>query len=80
MFGDQTAVDNLATLPTDVKSIPLPLYGTYSRTSVSSTVVETDLCCLMACYRLEAPTSVSPQVARQQQRAVLRRERGHSLC
>jgi hypothetical protein len=82
MFGDQTAVDNLAKLPTDVKSIPLPLYGTYSRTSVSSTVVETDLCCLMACYRLEAPTavdSVSSPAARQQQ-AAIRRERGHSLC
>jgi len=50
MFGDNEAVNELKSLPTDQKKICLPNFGNYSRTSMSSTVVDNDLCCLMACY------------------------------
>lgn len=52
MFGDQAAIDGLKMLPTDVSSIVLPGFGAYSRTSLSSTKVDLELCCLMACYTL----------------------------
>ena len=78
MFGDQGAVERLRSLPTDSKSIPLPLYGNYERTSVSSTVVETDLCCLMACYKLERDTVGSASIPLKT--ALQSRERGHSMC
>jgi S-adenosylmethionine decarboxylase len=52
MFGDQAAIDGLKCLPTNVTSIVLPGYGVYNRTSLSSTKVDSELCCLMACYSL----------------------------
>ena len=53
LFGDQEAVDVLESRPTDLKKVVVPSVNTYSRTSMSSTVVETDLCCMMACYSSE---------------------------
>jgi S-adenosylmethionine decarboxylase len=61
MFGDQMALDSLkAGLPTDQAVIALPKHGLfYARTSVSSTKVDVELCCLMACYSL-VPVAVTP--------------------
>jgi S-adenosylmethionine decarboxylase len=61
MFGDQVALDSLkAGLPTDATSFVLPKHNlVYTRTSVSSTKVDVELCCLMACYSL-VPTAVTP--------------------
>lgn len=53
MFGDQCAVDGMSSLPTDARGICLPGLGNYSRTSMSSTQIDNDLCCLMACYTLD---------------------------
>mmetsp|Transcript_5856 Transcript_5856/g.8137 ORF Transcript_5856/g.8137 Transcript_5856/m.8137 type:complete len:455 (+) Transcript_5856:62-1426(+) len=87
MFGDLLAMDNLRSSPTDVRSIPLPLYGHYSRTSVSSTQVENDLCCQMAVYSFH-PIEVGvgnnkmavDWANKSNNKAVSnRRERGHSL-
>lgn len=53
MFGDQAAIDGLKQLPTDVQCLPIPGFGTFTRTSVSSTKVDQELCCMMACYSLQ---------------------------
>eukprot|EP00349_Pseudokeronopsis_sp_Brazil_P000410 CAMPEP_0202961666 /NCGR_PEP_ID=MMETSP1396-20130829/5737_1 /ASSEMBLY_ACC=CAM_ASM_000872 /TAXON_ID= /ORGANISM="Pseudokeronopsis sp., Strain Brazil" /LENGTH=441 /DNA_ID=CAMNT_0049681663 /DNA_START=241 /DNA_END=1563 /DNA_ORIENTATION=- len=60
MFGDQAAIDGLKVLPTDVTSIVLPGYGVFNRTSLSSTKVDSELCCLMACYTLASFPTSSP--------------------
>ena len=52
MFADETAIDSMVELPTDPKKINVPGFGLYTRTSLASTKVETDLCCLMGCYAL----------------------------
>jgi S-adenosylmethionine decarboxylase len=59
MFGDQSAIDNIPNLPTDAKFIYLPGSGDYLRTSVSSTKVDLDLCCLMACYTFDQQPVIS---------------------
>ena len=52
MFADESAIDSMVELPTDPKKINVPGFGMYARTSLASTKVETDLCCLMGCYTL----------------------------
>jgi S-adenosylmethionine decarboxylase len=54
MFGDTFGLDSLSSLPTDARSICLPGLGNYSRTSMSSTKVDMDLGCLMACYTFDS--------------------------
>lgn len=59
LFGDEAALEKtcIPELPTNAKRIEVPSFGCFSRTSLASTRVETDLCCLMACYTLDpAPT------------------------
>jgi S-adenosylmethionine decarboxylase len=56
MFADEAAVDSMVELPTDPKKIAVPGFGVFARTSLASTKVETDLCCLMGCYALD-PTA-----------------------
>lgn len=59
MFGHEAAFQTLKSLPTDTSSINLPAYGVYVRSSVSSTRVDLDLQCLMACYTLDDSSIVS---------------------
>lgn len=66
LFGDQCAIDELAALPTDRKLIPLPGLGDYRRSSVSSTQVNNDLSCLMACYSLDCSLPPPPHLIRSQ--------------
>jgi hypothetical protein len=54
MFGDEAAIASLKSQPTDLTSIPLPGYGVFVRTSVSSTKVDIELCCAMACFSLDS--------------------------
>lgn len=54
MFGDQAAIDSMKTLPTDSRKIAVPQVGAYNRTSLSSTKVDMELCCLMACFGRES--------------------------
>ena len=60
LFGDEFALASMAKLPTNEKTLFLPGLGDYVRTSLSSTRVENDLSCLMACYSLETPDSPVP--------------------
>jgi S-adenosylmethionine decarboxylase len=68
MFGDEAAVDALPELPTDPKIIPVTSLGMYKRTSLASTKVEADLCCMMGCYSLDDsnknvnPADVAPAI------------------
>jgi S-adenosylmethionine decarboxylase len=50
MFGDEAAISSIPELPTDPRNINIPGFGSFVRTSLASTKVETELCCLMACY------------------------------
>jgi len=59
MFGDESVLNNPG-LPTESRVIGNPGSGQYVRTSLSSTKVESDLCCMMAGYSLDASASVSP--------------------
>lgn len=59
MFGDAAVIASLKTLPTDLTNIPLPGVGVYSRTSVSSTKVDIELCCMMACFSLDTQLRAS---------------------
>ena len=81
MFGDQGAIDAMASLPTNVKNINLPLLGNYTRTSVSSTQVEMDLCCLMACFTFDGAKPERSKVRQPQptDHPVSPRERGHTV-
>jgi S-adenosylmethionine decarboxylase len=84
MFGDQDAIDGIPTLPTEQRTICLPTLGSYSRTSVSSTKIDRDLCCLMAVYTFESeiPLPSSPKSFIQEPNARLAarlRERGNSM-
>lgn len=92
LFGDQCAIDELASLPTDKKCISLPGLGDYKRSSVSSTQVNNDLCCLMGCYSFGASSSLAPHNLTRSRSSVAaaaldmntsivkQRERGHSVC
>ena len=53
MFADEAAIDSMVELPTDPKKIAVAGFGVYARTSLASTKVETDLCCLMGGYALD---------------------------
>jgi len=93
MFGDEAALDKacIPELPTNAKTIQVPSFGSFSRTSLSSTRVETDLCCLMACYSFDTGASLAAAAAgaslaasgvagERAGLAVASRERGLSLC
>ncbi len=54
MFGDEAAVASLKSQPTDLTSILLPGFGVFVRTSVSSTKVDIELCCTMACFTVDS--------------------------
>jgi S-adenosylmethionine decarboxylase len=54
MFGDAAVIGSLKCLPTDLTSVPLPGAGVYVRTSTSSTKVDIELCCAMACFSLDS--------------------------
>jgi S-adenosylmethionine decarboxylase len=60
LFGDEGALASMLDLPTNMKILNLPTIGDYVRTSLSSTRVENDLSCLMACYTLDTPKSPVP--------------------
>ena len=62
LFGDDAALRSMAELPTDPKFIALPGFGTFIRTSLSFTKVETELSCLMGCFSLEATPLPIPVV------------------
>lgn len=89
MFGDEAALNSIPELPTDPRSIVLPSFGEYSRTSLSSTKVETELCCLMACYSLNDTMSMGLGKSASSNRLsaqpsgfkvpIRRKERGYSL-
>jgi S-adenosylmethionine decarboxylase len=61
MFGNQEGFEQLKNLPMKEKNISVGSSGNYSRSSCSSTQVELDLGCWMACYSLN-PSSSSPLV------------------
>jgi S-adenosylmethionine decarboxylase len=74
LFGDDAALKAMTELPTDARHIVLPPWGTYVRTSLSSTKVENDLSCLMGCYTVDEkmlPPCSSPQNLR---------DRGYSIA
>jgi S-adenosylmethionine decarboxylase len=52
LFGDEAAIAGIPELPTDTKQILVPSFGTFTRTSVSSTKCE-DLHCMMGCFALD---------------------------
>lgn len=60
LFGDDHALTQMLDLPTNAKSHHFPAMGEYWRTSLSSTRVENDLLCIMACYSLENPDEPWP--------------------
>jgi len=60
LFGDEAAVRGMVELPTNQKTMFIAGVGEYVRTSLSSTLVENDLSCLMACFTLETPTAPVP--------------------
>lgn len=58
MFGDEAAIKKVE-LPTGTRVISVPGVGKYNRTSFSSTNVEADFCCLMACFQVESTATPS---------------------
>lgn len=89
LFGDEAALEHkscIPDLPTNAKRIEAPAWGSYSRTSLASTRVETDLCCYMACYTLDAsqvqgaPREATPLTATGSTQTLSSRERCMSLC
>lgn len=60
-FGDEAAINNIPELPTDPRKIALPGHGSYARTSLSNTKVESELNCLMGCYSFEGDSAVVPR-------------------
>jgi hypothetical protein len=86
MFGDDAAIASMQELPTDSKRIAMPALGmgaSYSRTSLSSTKVEVELNCMMACFSLDfsASADVPSLPSVEVDAAVARplRDRGYSL-
>jgi len=90
MFGDEEGIRSIPELPFDSKSIFLPGNGSYNRTSLSSTKVESDLCCMMACYSFSEFKSLPSRVPSSSElaeftsapvslEAVTPRARGYSL-
>lgn len=68
MFADESALKNLSEPPaTAFKRVHVPRFGSYARTSVSSTTVEGNVSCIMICLAMDerrmSPTgglSISP--------------------
>merc|ERR1711871_84358 len=60
LFGDEHALTQMSELPTNHKGLQVPTSGEYWRTSLSSTRVENDLHCIMACYQLDNPAQPLP--------------------
>jgi S-adenosylmethionine decarboxylase len=54
LFGDEDALDNMASLPTRDKLVKVSGLGVYARTAASTAKVDADLGCIMACYSLSA--------------------------
>jgi S-adenosylmethionine decarboxylase len=52
MFGDDSAISALKTLPNEAAFMQLPNCGIYQRSSSSTTKVDAELTCLMAVYSL----------------------------
>lgn len=71
MFGDEGAIESILELPTNARQIMIPGLGIFNRTSLASTKVETELCCLMGCYSFEPMLSLN---------TAPRRDRGYSVC
>jgi S-adenosylmethionine decarboxylase len=92
MFGHEDGVDSMEELPTDLRRLPLSTpvktYGAdsaeikatgYVRTSMSSTKVGTELCCMMSTYALDVKPHVM-KVAGDGMASSSRRARGYSLA
>ena len=86
MFGDESAVVKTE-IPIDSRMISVSGHGKYIRTSMSSTKVESDFCCMMACFSLEGTVSsgsekvVAALSARVPPATGMRNKpRGYSLC
>jgi len=77
LFGDETALRS-SEIPTDSRCIFVAGFGKFNRTSLSSTRVESDLCCMMSCFSLDT-TSVDPccgEICKESSRSL--RSRGYS--
>ena len=71
MFSDEAAVSNMTDIPMESKNIFAPMAGTYIRSAVSSTKVESELCCQMGCYSLDKtllPTDAMMKACRSRER------------
>lgn len=80
MFGDEAGVNGIQELPMDPRQILVPGFGTYTRTSLASTKVETELCCFMGCYSLDPNSPAKPADTARLSSAGSIRDRGYSLC
>jgi len=80
MFGDEAGINGIQELPMDPRQIIVPGFGTYTRTSLASTKVETELCCFMGCYSLDASSPVKLNDSSRATSTGLLRDRGYSLC
>ena len=91
MFGDENAIKNVET-PFNHSSISVgnASKNQYTRTSMSSTKVEFDFCCLMACFSLDNKTGAFSVESEQLLEALSKKTkdlkgmdkkpRGYSLC
>mmetsp|Transcript_8220 Transcript_8220/g.7360 ORF Transcript_8220/g.7360 Transcript_8220/m.7360 type:complete len:418 (+) Transcript_8220:61-1314(+) len=75
LFGDEGAVNNMV-LPMSHKSILVPSAGCYNRSTMSSTSVESEVCCYMGCYSIDDRKVISPQEITEARL----RDRGESIC
>merc|ERR1711871_1599335 len=80
LFGDDQALSQMVELPTNQKFHQLATVGVYWRTSLSSTRVENDLSCIMACYSLDNPEEPVPFKEAQKPNKEQQRDRGFSIC
>jgi S-adenosylmethionine decarboxylase len=76
MFADESALSGLKETPTTLRQYLVPRIGVYTRSSTSSTTVEADLSCKMACFVLDAASS--DRSASPEQPEIPRRERGYT--
>ena len=59
MLADDDSIFSMPEVPTDLRRVELPGLGNYVRTSMSSTKVEAEQCCMMACFCLEEVAPVT---------------------
>lgn len=52
MFADDSALKSLTEAPSSIKHVVVPRFGTYTRTSVSTTTVEGGVTCVMMCFAM----------------------------